>query len=72
MSKLATIPAVQGFKLDEIQSQQGPVVALTVTLPAGPRGEKTEDIDIGFPLHMAEALGKNLVDLTEKMKTPTH
>ena len=72
MSNLAKLPAVQRFRLDEVQSQQGPVIALTVTLPSRTRSGKMRDIDIGLSLDQAEVLGKKLVELTEKLRSTVH
>lgn len=72
MSKLAKIPALQGFRIDEVASQQGPVVALTLNLPSRRRGGKMRDIDIGLSLDQAEVLGRKLVELTEKLRNTIH
>ena len=72
MSKQAKIPAVQYFRLDEAQSQQGPVVVLTVTLSARIRDGKMRDIDIGLSLDQADVLGRKLVELTNRLRATIH
>ena len=72
MSDMRKLPALQGFKIDEVSSQQGPVVALTLALPPQRPGAKLPYIDVGLSLDQAEALGRKLVELTEKLRSKTH